>query len=58
VTIDGVLAKAAAMQYPFPEEPGLSDRLRDDLRRYGLDEDSLAFSLTRDLLGLARSKEA
>jgi hypothetical protein len=57
VTIDGVLAKAAAMQYVFPPDLGLSNRLRDDLRRYGPDEGSLAFSLTRDLLGLIRSKE-
>jgi hypothetical protein len=58
VTIDGILAKVAAMQYVFPEDHGLSDCLQTDLRRYGPDESSLALSLTPDLLGLVRSKEA
>jgi hypothetical protein len=58
LTIEGIFAKSAAMRFPFPEDPWLSDRLRDDLRRYGPDEGSLALSLTRDLLGLVRNKDA
>jgi hypothetical protein len=57
LTIEGILAKSAAMRFIFREDPGLSDGLRDDLRRYGPEEGSLALSLTRDLLSLVRSKE-
>ena len=57
-TLEGLLAKAAALQEYFPPIESISDKIRDDMLLYGFDNDTLARSLARDVLALAQGTEA
>ena len=57
-TLEGLLAKAAALQEYLPPIEGISDRIREDMLLYGVDEEALALSLARDVLALAQGTEA
>ena len=57
-TLEGLLAKAAAVQKHLPPVEGMSDKIREDVLLYGLDEDALVLSLARDVLALAQGTEA
>jgi hypothetical protein len=56
-TFDGMVAKARAFQFIFPDDPALYKQLCNDLDRFGADGEALAMSLAADLIRLAR-KEA
>jgi hypothetical protein len=57
-TLEGLLAKAAALQEHLPPIEGISDGIRDYVLLYGVDEEALALSLARDVLALAQGTEA
>ncbi len=57
-TLEGLLAKAAALQEYLPSTESISDNIREDLLLYGFDQEPLALSLARDVLALAQGTEA
>ena len=57
-TLDGLLAKAAALQKHLPPVEDISDKIREDVLLYGFDQEALALSLARDVLALAQGVEA
>jgi hypothetical protein len=57
-TLDGLLAKAAALQDHLRPIEAMADDIRNDMLLYDIDNDVLALSLARDILVLASGKEA
>jgi hypothetical protein len=52
-TLDGVMAKLKAGAGWLPLEDGIEDEINNGLRLYGADEDTISFSIVRDLLAIA-----
>ena len=57
-TLEGLLAKAAAVQEHFLPVEGISDKIRENVLLYGFNHEALALSLMRDVLTLAQGTEA
>jgi hypothetical protein len=56
-TVDGLLAKARAMKFAFPEDGAIVERIEEGLKEEGpFDAEPMSFSLARDLLALAREE--
>jgi hypothetical protein len=59
LTVEGLFAKARVFESVFPAPEYLASSIREGLEKLGVgDEDAIALSLTRDILVLARGKEA
>jgi hypothetical protein len=58
-TIDGLLAKARALESAFPDDDGFADLIRQGLDSHGpVDAHTIALSLARDILALAGAARA
>jgi hypothetical protein len=57
-SLDGLLAKAKAFAGNFPDDSTMGEKIGDAFTKFGPDEDVLARGLARDLVRLARAREA
>ena len=56
-TVDGLFAKAKALQFAFPEDGAIATRIEEGLKEEGpFDAEPISLSLACDLLALAREQ--